>query len=149
MRYTATATVTLGPGAIIGLSQKQAARRAHLLEPTHREGVFTAKAAVQFKAGEEFDYEGELPKNLVDIVVDAKALTKARAKADTEARAEAKAEAGTKAKLAATEKQMADMAGQLKLAQQALVEAGHQLAAAEARATAAEQSLAEANAAKA
>jgi len=81
MRYTATTTVTLGPGSVLGLSEKQAARRAHLLEPTAREGVFTAKAAVQFKAGEDFECEEDLPKSMAERVVAAEPKAPAPAKA--------------------------------------------------------------------
>jgi hypothetical protein len=65
IRYQATAPVTLGAGAVLGLSPAQAASRRSALQ-TVADGVFAAVAPLQFKAGEVFGYEGPLPKALAD-----------------------------------------------------------------------------------
>lgn len=101
MKYTATAPVTLPAGAVLGLSKTQAADRQHALDKGPGKGLYTAKAPVQFKAGESFDYAGDLPKALA---------------VNLEAEAQARAAAAAKAKQAeddkaAAEKAAADAAG--------------------------------------
>ncbi len=67
MKVRALQTVTLGPGTVLALSERQAARRAHLLLP-EGSGRYRTVASVQFKAGEEFGVDAELPKALADVV---------------------------------------------------------------------------------
>lgn len=77
--YTTTQLVSLAAGSLLRLSVAQAVARRHALEPFKVPGekepqvvVVKAVAAVQFKAGETFGYEGELPKALADFVEDPK-----------------------------------------------------------------------------
>ena len=72
MKYTATAIVNLPAGTVLGLSESQAASRMHALQPKGRKGVYLAMQPVQFKVGETFDYDGELPKSLAQSVEEAK-----------------------------------------------------------------------------
>ena len=75
-KYLVTAPVTLGAGAVLGLSAEQAAARGHALE-TVGDNVYRAVAPVHFKRGEAIGYEGPLPKSLAD---DLEAIEKARKK---------------------------------------------------------------------
>lgn len=69
MKFRAVAVVTVGAGAVLGLSGDQAAARRHSLDPVPgRDGWYVSHRPVQFKVGEEFDYEGELPKCLAQAV---------------------------------------------------------------------------------
>jgi hypothetical protein len=67
MKYKVIATLTLGPGTKLGLSKEQAAARAHALDSAGKRTYLT-KEPVQFKAGEEIVFEGELPKHAVELV---------------------------------------------------------------------------------
>ena len=67
MKVCALQTVTIGPGTVLALSERQAARRASLLQP-EGDGRWRTTAAVQFKAGEEFGTEVDLPKALAAVV---------------------------------------------------------------------------------
>jgi hypothetical protein len=86
--------VTLHAG-IVRLSDAQASSRAHKLEPVKgRKGCYLITAPNQFKAGEEFGYEGEIPKALADNLTGAAEAEKAAKKAEAEAeKARKKAEA--------------------------------------------------------
>lgn len=69
MRFKAIATALIGAGSVLGLTRDQAGARAHRLHPVAgRDGWYVNDSPVQFKAGEEFDYEGELPKVLAQAV---------------------------------------------------------------------------------
>lgn len=81
IRYQTTAPVTLGAGAVLGLSAAQAASRRPALQVV-ADGVFLAVAPVQLKAGETFGYEGPLPKALADSLEPVAKATKAKAIAD-------------------------------------------------------------------
>lgn len=59
--------MTIGPGTVLALSERQAARRASLLQP-EGDGRWRTTAPVQFKAGEEFGTEADLPKALAAVV---------------------------------------------------------------------------------
>lgn len=108
MKYTATAPITLPAGTVLGLSKAQAADRSHALEEASRKGFYTTTAPVQFKAGESFDFAGDLPKALA---VNLEAEAKARAKqAVAEKEAAAAAEAAAAEAAAAAEKAAADAA---------------------------------------
>lgn len=67
MKVRALQAVTLGPGTVLTLSVRQAARRSHQLaaEGVHR---YRALTPVCFKAGEEFGVEAELPKALAEAI---------------------------------------------------------------------------------
>ena len=62
MRYTAVAALTLPAGSVLGLTEAQAAARKHALKPASKKGVYTCTEAVQFKAGEDFHFDGEISK---------------------------------------------------------------------------------------
>ncbi len=67
MRVRATHTLTLGPGTVLTLSGRQATARAHALE--HLGGDrYRTRVAVEFKAGEELDIDGDVPKALYALV---------------------------------------------------------------------------------
>jgi hypothetical protein len=83
-KYIATAVVTLGPGVKLELSAAQAKARSFALAPfkidakeSKKPVVVVTHAMVQFKAGETFGLDGELPKvladklNVADTAVDA------------------------------------------------------------------------------
>lgn len=100
MKYQAIAVVTLGVGAVLGLTEAQAAARKASTTPIPgRKGMFLTTAQVQFKRGEEFLYEGELPRVLADALdwdgkdeeeqKESKSARKARLKAEAKAKAEA------------------------------------------------------------
>lgn len=59
-KYKALKKVELFSG-ILELDKKQAAPRAHLLQDLG-EGLYEITGPVQFKAGEEFGYDGEVTK---------------------------------------------------------------------------------------
>lgn len=61
-QYIATRPVTLQFG-VIGLTEQQAMARLHNLDRLDN-GKFRIVQPVQFKAGESFEYDGELPKSL-------------------------------------------------------------------------------------
>lgn len=66
MKLKTTAVVTFGAGAELGLSKDQAKARAAFLVPiAGKDGWYTTKAQVQFKAGELIEYAGDLPKGQV------------------------------------------------------------------------------------
>lgn len=69
--YRTTAPVTLPVGALLMLSPAQASARAHGL--TKEADGWRVRLPVQFKAGEEFGYAGELPKAMADQVTPNKA----------------------------------------------------------------------------
>lgn len=92
-KYTATAPVTLPVGAVLGLTEVQASARRHALQAAKKRGIYTTTAPVQFKAGEVFHYDGDLPKALASSVEADAVAAKAEAKAAAEAAAQAKAEA--------------------------------------------------------
>lgn len=84
MKFRAIAVVTIGPGAVLGLSVGQAGARQHSLDQVAgRDGWYVTHRHVQFKVGEEFAYEGELPKAMAHAVQspDAEPVKQARARA--------------------------------------------------------------------
>jgi len=130
MKYIALTVVAFAAGAELGLTKDQASARRHALtDHPKRKGWHIATGPVQLKAGEEFQYEGDLPKGMAESL---EALQKVRAaKADAEAKAKAEAiDAAEKAVIAATEAVAAagdDEAAQA-LAQAALTAAEARLA---------------------
>lgn len=96
MKYTTTEVLQLPAGVALGLTDAQAAARKHVLQPVPaRKGWYTATAQVQFKRGEQFLHDGDLPKHLANGVEtpEEEKSRKAKAKADADAAAKAKAEA--------------------------------------------------------
>lgn len=67
--YKALAPVALFPGTVVHLTKAQAETRAHALE-RHGKGsnTFIVTARIEFKAGESFKVDGDLPKNLAELV---------------------------------------------------------------------------------
>lgn len=77
--YRTTATTGLNPGAEVALTASQAAARQHALKPTGKRGVYLVTLRVEFKAGETFGYDGDLPKSMADDVTPLKGAEKASA----------------------------------------------------------------------
>ena len=116
MKYIAIAVVTFSAGVELGLSDAQARARAHALTALpKRKGWYCTSGPIQLKAGEEFYFDGDLPKGLADALEQQKkgrqALTKpspeqleAATAAVTAAQAELDAAADDAAKAAAQQK---------------------------------------------
>lgn len=71
MKFVALQPVLMPRGAVVRLSKDQAARTAALVAPADKKGWSVVKSPFHFKAGEAFEYEGDLPKALADLVEDA------------------------------------------------------------------------------
>lgn len=82
MKYTAVSVVTLPEGAVLELSEQQAAARKHALLPVGK-GRYKTSAPVQFKTGEVFGYEGELPKVIASELEPVETQRKRKAAAET------------------------------------------------------------------
>lgn len=68
-KYTVIARLQLMAG-VLTLSDEQSAPRSHALKPLGK-NRFEIINPVEFKAGEEIGYEGDLPKALADKMIDA------------------------------------------------------------------------------
>lgn len=107
MKYIALAVVAFAAGAELGLNRDQASARRHALTPNpDRKGWYQATGALQLKAGEEFQYDGELPKGMAESLEAVKKAKASKAEAEAAAKAEAiataeQAVADAQAKLAA------------------------------------------------
>jgi hypothetical protein len=66
MRYRVLAPMTLHPGALLGLTAEQAQARSFGLEAAG--AMWRVVKPVSFKAGEHIDHDGELPKQLAQVV---------------------------------------------------------------------------------
>lgn len=68
-KYTVIAAMgcTVPAGSLLGLTEKQAARRAHVLEKV-RKGVYQATGKVSFKHGEVIGFDGDANKVLMSEV---------------------------------------------------------------------------------
>lgn len=64
--YQATGVVGLNAGAQVKLSKEQAASRAHALTAQGK-GVYLVRERIEFKAGEIFGLDGDLPKHLAEL----------------------------------------------------------------------------------
>lgn len=64
-KVRAIAVVRLGPGTRLALNAEQAGDRKHALRPIAK-GIFETTQPVEFKAGESFGIEGDLPKALFE-----------------------------------------------------------------------------------
>lgn len=65
--YTAAVVVTLHSGKV-KLTADQARRRMHCLKGSkagQKSGIFTILSPIQFKVGEEFGYDGDMPKAMI------------------------------------------------------------------------------------
>lgn len=68
--YKATAVISLHAGKVM-LSKEQASPRMHALDVVDKKNdVYSIKSTIQFKAGEVFSYDGDIPKMLSDKVGD-------------------------------------------------------------------------------
>lgn len=70
-KFQIIAPATFPAGARLGLSKAQAGARANALKAVGK-GVFVAVLPVQFKAGETVAYDGELPKDMAESLIQAK-----------------------------------------------------------------------------
>lgn len=107
MKYTTTSVLPLPAGAVLGLTEAQVAPRRHVLQPiASRKGWYTTTAEVQFKRGEQFLFDGDLPKHMADgaETPEEEKSRKAKAKAKAEADAQAVADAEAAAKATADDK---------------------------------------------
>ena len=95
MKYIATTVVQFPAGVDLGLSKEQAALRGHCIAPhAKRKGWYTTTGPLQFKVGEQFLYDGDMPKAMASMMEPAeKAASKAEQDAKAKAAAEAKAHA--------------------------------------------------------
>lgn len=81
MYMLVTSVLTLHAGAIIGLRPDQAATRQPFLKAVpKKKDWYEVLATIQFKVGEAIQYDGELPKSMVDIVEAPGAKSKAEGK---------------------------------------------------------------------
>lgn len=85
-RYTVLTVATSINAGRLRLTPEQAKTRLHNLKLLG-DGVYQVLNAVQFKRGEQFDYDGELPKGMVSVAVEASSK---RTNAPSETRAAAK-----------------------------------------------------------
>lgn len=114
MHIIVTATLSLHAGAVVGLTEEQAARRAPFIKALpKRKGWYEVLSEIQFKRGEGIQYDGDVPKGLAEVV---EAPKRKKGAADEDADAKAKADADAKAKAdadaaAAAEKAKADAQG--------------------------------------
>lgn len=104
MKYTTSTVLPLPAGIALGLSDAQAAMRRHALQPiAGRKGWYATTVPIEFKRGEQFLFDGDIPKHLAegvettDEAQSKKAKAKAKADADAKAAEEAVAEAAEKA----------------------------------------------------
>ena len=67
MKYTVTAPITLGAGLVVGLSDAQAGARAACLHKLGT-GRYEIRSPIQFKAGEVFHSDDEMPKAQAEAV---------------------------------------------------------------------------------
>lgn len=86
MKYVATAVVSFGAGSALGLTKPQADARVASLQPIEgRKGWYTTSAPVQFKRGEEFQHDGDLPKAIATDLGQAETERKRRTAAERQA----------------------------------------------------------------
>lgn len=131
-RYTALRLLTLNVGAVVELNDKQARDRTGRIERVgkadpkakDRGGRYKLLESLQFKAGEQFGLEGDLPRALADHLVTPEQQAAADAKAKTDAEA-AEREAIERARPAVVQELLA----QLKPETAATVKAELELAA--------------------
>lgn len=67
MKYTVIGKSVQLTGGVLTLSKEQAADRAHALKEV--KGKFEIVNTVEFKQGETFGFEGDMPKTFIDVTV--------------------------------------------------------------------------------
>lgn len=82
MKYVANQPVLVPKGTRVRLTKPQAARTEHLVGKADKKGWVEVLAPFHFKAGEEFELDGELPKALAALASDRAAADKAAAAAE-------------------------------------------------------------------
>ena len=80
MRVRALNATTVGAGARLGLNKAQAGDRVHMLKDCGK-GVYELLQPAFFKAGEEFEFLGDMPKALAPSLQAIKPAAKAVATA--------------------------------------------------------------------
>jgi hypothetical protein len=107
MKFIVSSRVASFTGGVIKLTEDQARTRMHCLKSLGK-NRYEITGTVHFKQGEEFDYEGDLPKalaiNLTSEAEAEKAAKKAAAEAEKAAKKAAEAEAKAKAEAEAESK---------------------------------------------
>lgn len=73
--YIANAVVRLHGGSV-KLNKDQHKRRAHLLGEFKKNGVYELVSTIELKSGEEFGYDGDIPKSMADDIEELNARTK-------------------------------------------------------------------------
>jgi hypothetical protein len=92
MHYVVISTLRLPAGNVVGLTDAQAARRMHAIEPVDkRKGWYLSTLELCFKVGEAIQYDGELPKALANAV---EAPKRDAVKAEPDAKADTSAKGG-------------------------------------------------------
>jgi hypothetical protein len=72
--YTAVAPVGINAGALVKLTKKQAGKREHdAIQQQGKSTTYLVLSRIEFKAGETFHVDGELPKSMAELVEDKKA----------------------------------------------------------------------------
>lgn len=107
-----TSAVTLPAGGRVELTASQAASRKHSLRRVRADkagaGTYEILAPVQFKAGERFGYDADLPKAMADVLIDpARAAAQARERELLEQRA--REQLGAQARAALCERLIAEV----------------------------------------
>jgi hypothetical protein len=80
-RYRVTAKAAVIPAGIIALDADQAKARSHNLKAAGT-GRFEIVRPIEFKAGEEFGYDGALPKSIAEAVDEIETRRAAKPKQD-------------------------------------------------------------------
>lgn len=75
MRYVITGRAAVINDGVLELTKEQASPRLHHLKPIG-EGRFEVLHPVEFKAGEEIGFDGELPKSMGRVMTPAKSRAK-------------------------------------------------------------------------
>lgn len=89
MKYTTTTVAQLPSGSVVGLTEAQYKTRSHALKAVKQKGWYLVMEPIQFKMGETFLCNDDLPKNMA-VCAEAEAQRNAKAakaKADAEAKA--------------------------------------------------------------
>jgi hypothetical protein len=80
MRYLAITKVRVMPGARVKLSPEQAINARHLVEQQAKDGFCVVLHPFDFKAGDRFELEGDLPKHMAEALEDEPVAKKATPK---------------------------------------------------------------------
>lgn len=78
MKYAAQMPITIAVGTVVGMDDAQAFRRRFLVKPVDKKkGYYETVVPFQFKLGEVFEVEHEMPKGMVETVETKGAAAKA------------------------------------------------------------------------